>query len=270
MAHKGRGRVDPRAGLASGLAGLSPTFIWCNLLRVRLPGTHAGAPIARKARATAHDRTTVPAPPTDVRAVLFDLDGTLLDSFQSHLEIYRATLARFGVALDARQFARHYSPDWNEFYRRVGLAPRHWDAASAAWLREAAVYEPPLLPGVAATLRRLRRHFRLGVVTAGSRSRVRRDLERGGITELFEVVVTADDVREPKPAPEGLELALRTLRLAPHEALYVGDTTPDHDFARAAGVAFVAVASAFAQPAGRVKYPRLEAITDLPEYLRVR
>jgi len=207
--------------------------------------------------------------PRDLRAILFDLDGTLLDSFQSHLETYRATLARFGVALDARQFGRHYSPNWNEFYRRVGLASRHWDAASAAWLREAALHEPRLFSGVAAMLRRLQRHFQLGVVTAGSRSRVRADLERGAITGFFAVVVTADDVREPKPAPEGLQLALRTLGTAPRQALYVGDTGPDYEFARAAGVTFVAVASAFARPGGRARYPRLEAITDLPGHLGV-
>jgi HAD superfamily hydrolase (TIGR01549 family) len=207
--------------------------------------------------------------PTDLRAILFDLDGTLLDSFQSHLETYRATLAGFGVALDARQFGRHYSPNWNEFYRRVGLAPRHWDAASAAWLREAAGHQPRLFPGVAAMLRRLQRHFHLGVVTAGSRSRVHADLERGGIHGLFEVVVTADDVREPKPAPEGLQLALRTLGSAPHQALYVGDTGPDYTFARAAGVPFVAVVSAFAPPGRRAGHPRLAAITDLPGYLGV-
>ena len=237
--------------------------------RAAPPGTLAGVPIARNEKTKTRVRTTGPAAPRELRAILFDLDGTLLDSFQSHLETYRATLAGFGVALDARQFGRHYSPNWNEFYRRVGLAPRHWDAASAAWLREAAVHEPRLFPGVAAMLRRLQRHFHLGVVTAGSRSRVRTDLERGGITGFFEVVVTADDVLEPKPAPEGLQLALRTLGAAPDQALYVGDTGPDYEFACAAGVAFVAVASAFARPGGRARYPRLEAITDLPGYLSV-
>lgn len=229
---------------------------------------YAGVPIARDEK-TKIPRTGISAPPHDLRAVLFDLDGTLLDSFQCHLEIYRATLATFGVALNARQFARQYSPNWHEFYRRVGLARRHWDAASAVWLKEAAAHEPPLFPGVSATLKRLRRHFHLGVVTAGSRSRVHRDLERGGVSELFEVVVTADDVEEPKPAPEGLERALQQLGLAPRHALYVGDTGPDCEFARAAGVAFVAVQSAFARPSRRATYPRLPAITDLPQYLSV-
>ena len=94
--------------------------------------------------------------PSDLRAILFDLDGTLLDSFQSHLEVYQATLARFGVRLTAAEFRRHYSPNWNEFYGRVGLAPEHWDAASVHWLQEATAHRPRPFSGVADTLRALR------------------------------------------------------------------------------------------------------------------
>jgi beta-phosphoglucomutase-like phosphatase (HAD superfamily) len=96
-----------------------------------------------------------PAHPGDLRAILFDLDGTLLDSFESHLAIYQATLAPFGIDLTAAAFQEHYSPDWNDFYRRVGLAAEHWDAASVAWLRQASTHQPRPLPGVVATLRRL-------------------------------------------------------------------------------------------------------------------
>lgn len=201
--------------------------------------------------------------------MLFDLDGTLLDSFRSHLAIYQATLARFGVALDARRFRRDYTPNWNEFYRRMGLAPDQWDAASAEWLRQAAGHEPGLFPGVAAVLARLRGRFRLGVITSGSRTRVAADLERAGVTSHFDVVVTADDVREPKPAPEGLALALRTLGLAADQALYVGDTGSDHDFARAAGVTFVAVEGGFSRHVRSAGYARLHSVTDLPQYLRI-
>jgi AHBA synthesis associated protein len=209
----------------------------------------------------------MPAPPRGLRAVLFDLDGTLLDSFQSHLEIYQATLAGFGIALTAADFRRHYSPDWNEFYQRVGLRREDWDAASASWLREAAAHRPKPFAGVAATLGTLRKRFRLGLVTSGSLSRVRADLERGAIVEYFDVVVTADDVREPKPAPDGLRVALTALGLAAHQALYVGDTDADCAFARAADVAFVGVKSAFSQPGAAPGYLRLAGVGELPGFL---
>jgi HAD superfamily hydrolase (TIGR01509 family) len=207
---------------------------------------------------------------TDLRAILFDLDGTLLDSFQSHLEIYQATLARFGIALTAAEFRRLYTPNWNELYRAVGLPPEHWDAASNLWLREAAAHQPRPFPEVVATLGRLRERFRLGLVTAGSRVRVGADLERGGMAECFEVVVTADDVRQPKPAPEGLLTALRALGIAADQALYVGDTDPDYEFARAAGVAFLGVTNGFSRlPERDDEYTRLAAVTDLPTFLQI-
>ncbi len=207
--------------------------------------------------------------PGDLRAVLFDLDGTLLDSFQCHLEIYRTSLAPFGVSLDPGRFRRLYSPSWNEFYRRVGLAPAQWEAANAAWLRESHAHRPEPFPGTADTLALLSRHFRLGLVTSGSRARVTADLERGGLARFFQAVVTADDVREPKPAPEGLQTALRALELHARQALYVGDTRPDYEFARAAGVAFVGVRSGFSEPATSDGYVRLAAVSELPALLRV-
>ncbi len=210
------------------------------------------------------------ARPGDLRAVLFDLDGTLLDSFLCHLEIYQTSLARFGVSLDAGRFRRLYSPNWNEFYRRVGLPPASWEAANAAWLRESHAHAPQPFPGTTDTLALLSRHYRLGLVTSGSRARVDADLERGSLARFFHTVVTADDVREPKPAPEGLRAALRALGLHARQALYVGDTQPDYEFARAAGVAFVGVTSAFSGPAASDGYIRLAAVTDLPRFLNIR
>jgi AHBA synthesis associated protein len=208
-----------------------------------------------------------PARPGDLRAILFDLDGTLLDSFESHLAIYRSTLAAFGIDLSAAAFREHYSPDWNDFYRRVGLAVEHWDAASVSWLREASAHRPRPFPGVVATLRRLRARFQLGLVTSGSRSRVEADLERCGIVSFLAVIVTADDVKKPKPAPEGLHTALRSLGIPARQALYVGDTEPDYEFARAAGVEFVGVASGFSRPRTEEPYVQLAAVTDLPAFL---
>jgi HAD superfamily hydrolase (TIGR01509 family) len=204
---------------------------------------------------------------TEPRGILFDLDGTLLDSFQSHLEIYQATLARFGIVLTLAEFRQHYTPDWNEFYRAVGLPPERWNTASDVWLREAATHQPQPFPGVAATLSRLRERFRLGLVTAGSRSRVDSDITRSGIAAYLDVVVTADDVREPKPAPDGLRAALRLLDLSADEALYVGDTESDYEFSRAAGVAFVGVASEFSRPQTHDGYVRLASVTELPAFL---
>ena len=83
------------------------------------------------------------------------------------------------------------------------------------------------------------------MVTSGSRPHVEVDLRQGHLAKHFAVIVTGDDVNEPKPAPDGVLLALRSLFIEPSEALYVGDTLVDEELAHRVGVAFVAIASAF-------------------------
>jgi len=81
------------------------------------------------------------------------------------------------------------------------------------------------------------------------------DLDRLDIARLFSTIVTGDDIVEPKPAPDALELALSHLSILPHDAVYVGDAHADFEMSRAAGVRFVGVASEFAN-----------LIEDHPEY----
>jgi pyrophosphatase PpaX len=95
-------------------------------------------------------------------------------------------------------------------------------------------------------LGRLQRDFALAIVTSGSKSRVAADMHRLDIANFFETVVTGDDITEPKPSPEALDLALSHLSIGPHEAVYVGDAHADFEMSRSAGVPFIGVMSDFA------------------------
>jgi pyrophosphatase PpaX len=198
-----------------------------------------------------------------VRGVVFDLDGTLLDSYTAHFEAYLAMFTRFGIAVTAESFGAMYSPNWYQVYEAVGLPRELWKQADTCWLEEAARHAPLVFPGVKETLEQLQAHYRLGIVTAGSKSRVTRDLEKNGIGAFFETVITGDDVQRPKPAPQGLEFALRALGLGVAEALYVGDTMSDYETARAAGVRFVGVSSQFSAFRPELECAVLASIPDL-------
>jgi HAD superfamily hydrolase (TIGR01549 family) len=180
-----------------------------------------------------------------LKALLFDLDGTLLDSFSAHLEAYRIMFGRFGIEITKESFLSSYSPNWYETYHAMGLPKETWELANAYWLEAAAQQTPNLFPGVEKILLQLAGLYKLGLVTSGSKSRVVRDLERTGIKTTFETVITGDDVQQPKPAPEGLEMALARLEVQPHEAVYIGDAQADYEMAHAAKVQFVGVRSAF-------------------------
>ena len=198
-----------------------------------------------------------------IRGVLFDLDGTLLDSFSSHYEAYERTFARFGIQMSREKFLSSYSPDWYQTYEAMGLPRETWAAANDYWLEEAAKRDPDLLPGVKETLAELCKGYALGLVTSGSRSRVTRDLERTGLGPLFRIVVTGDDVQRPKPSPDGLVMALGELAMDPGEAVYIGDALADYEMARAADVGFLCVVSEFTASHSDHSFTRMQSISDL-------
>ena len=85
----------------------------------------------------------------------------------------------------------------------------------------------------------------LGLITAGDRSRVERDLRRMNWESLFDVVVCAGDVAERKPHPAPLVHGLIRLEVPPTAAAYVGDTVEDIEMGKAAGATTLAVVGGF-------------------------
>ena len=201
-----------------------------------------------------------------VRGVLFDLDGTLLDSFPAHFEAYRVMFRRFEIEISEESFLAAYSPNWYLTYSAFGLPEAVWKEANSYWVEAAEKLPPVPFPGAGRALEALRASGRrLGIVTSGSRGRVLRDLESSGLRHFFEVLVTGDDVREPKPAPEGLLLGLRQLGMTAAEAVYVGDADADYQMARAAGVQFLGIPSAFASIKDDHPCHKIRSIEDLPK-----
>jgi HAD superfamily hydrolase (TIGR01549 family) len=203
-----------------------------------------------------------------IKAVLFDLDGTLLDSFSLHYAAYESMFSTFGISMQKELFLRTYSPNWYRTYQAFGLDEKHWQSANDLWLKAAAEHEPELFPAVTEMLGQLGVDYELGIVTSGSRSRVMRDLERLDIHRYFSTLVTGDDVTEPKPAPEGLLLALGQMSLLPSEAVYVGDAHADFEMSQAAGVRFIGVISEFENLMADHPEYDVHAIADLPDVVR--
>ena len=181
-----------------------------------------------------------------VRALLFDFDHTLAD-LGSHVrwgDARRESLAWYeerGVPREA------LGSGTVSLYARVAASAALPEPAIEETLRGAAAiierYEGEaiavtrLLPGVREALQALEGSGLLaGVVTSNSREVVRAILERTGVVERFAVIVGREDVRLPKPAPEGLLLACERLGVAPREAVYAGDNVADIEAARAAGM----------------------------------
>jgi pyrophosphatase PpaX len=200
--------------------------------------------------------------------LLFDLDGTLLDSFSVHLEIFKTIFAQFGIHLSEEEFLKTYSPNWYETYEAFGLRKEDWKAADSFWLKEAEKISARLFPGVKEILLKLDKYFTLGLVTSGSKTRVERDMIATGINIFFKTIVTGDDIQTPKPSPEGLEIALRNLDKQPSEVIYIGDSSADYEMAKAAGVYFIGVSSEFNSLSSNHPNYNIHSITDLLKLLR--
>jgi HAD superfamily hydrolase (TIGR01509 family) len=209
-------------------------------------------------------------PGAETAAIFFDFDGTLIDSFPDHLQAYQVALAPYGIQLTADAYFAAYSPHWYYTYEVLGLPREVWAEVDEAWLVAAAEHESALFAGVPQILDELGKQAVLGIVSAGSRSRVLSDLQRTGIAGCFQVVVAGDDVQRPKPDPQGLLLALAEAGIPAERALYVGDAREDCAMAQAAGVPFVGVAAQFATVRLASECMTISTIGELPRYVAGR
>jgi HAD superfamily hydrolase (TIGR01549 family) len=202
-----------------------------------------------------------------VKAVIFDLDGTLLDSFSVHYEVFEMMFAAFGIRIEKQKFLNAYSPNWYEVYKAMGLPQDQWQAANDLWLEEAQKRDPLLFSDTLGVLTKLRDSYLLGLVTSGSKSRVEKDLNRTGIKKYFKTIVTGDDIENPKPHPEGLEIAMREMGVTPKNTIYVGDAYDDFKMAAQAGVTFIGVSSEFASLNRNHLEYQICHLKEIPVYL---
>jgi HAD superfamily hydrolase (TIGR01549 family) len=181
-----------------------------------------------------------------LRAVLFDWDGTLVDSAEASYRCYERLFGEYGIGFDRDRFERTYSPNWHRTYEALGLPRQSWAEADARWLRHYSGEPTQLLPGARQGLAKLRgAGLSLAVVTSGDRRRVTAELDRLEAGDLFDSVTCADDTVGRKPDPEPLRLGLRRLGASAAEAAYVGDSPEDVEMARAAAVYAVGVPGGF-------------------------
>jgi len=187
-----------------------------------------------------------------MRAILFDWDGTLVDSLGAFQHANAAVMAAFGLPWDEAIYRRNYAPDWRLMYTNLGVPFDRLDEANELWHTTFAGAEDVVaFDGVNGALARLRgAGCGLGIVTAGDRQIVEPQLARTGLGPLLPVRVFGDDLAVHKPDPAPLRRALELLGLAasPDEVAYVGDAPTDMRMARAVGVRAVGIASVVGDP----------------------
>jgi len=176
-----------------------------------------------------------------ISAVLFDLDGVLVESKDSTERVWLDWASRNGIDEGALRSAMHgvRSVEVVRALRPDLDASAEGDALERSQAED--VSDVRAIPGAAEALRALRKD-RVAVVTSATRALAAARLGAAGI-ELPDVVVYAGDVARGKPDPEGYLTAARRLGVEPCEALVVEDAPPGIEAGKAAGMAVVAVTS---------------------------
>lgn len=182
-----------------------------------------------------------------IAALLFDLDGTLADTAAANFSAYAQALAEVGVAVDRTGFdAVAHGRNWRQFLPE--LLERGGSVADAAGVarRKQELY-PKLIGGMRlnepllSLARTTRATLRTALVTTASRANVTAILQHHQLSDLFDLVITGDDVAEHKPHPEAYLAAASGIGVAPGTCLAFEDSDIGVAAAEAAGIAVVRV-----------------------------
>ena len=187
--------------------------------------------------------------PNTMLAVLFDLDDTLLDTFNARVNALQEVFSSIGISTPTpERFLRSLSgaemaSALNQLNGELGIASDLWEKYRRSYWGKGPG-QVNAYSGIKSLLRELHdRNVKLGVVTQKRRSFEMQDRQVGamqemveaGIADMFSVVIGFEDVSHYKPHPEGVSLALERLSVAPKTAIMVGDSAADVAAGRAAG-----------------------------------
>jgi HAD superfamily hydrolase (TIGR01509 family) len=208
-----------------------------------------------------------------IEAVVFDLDGVLVDSEQAWDAARRDVVARHGGTWKdsaTRDMLGMSSPEWSRYVvDELGaqLTPEQVNAAVVDAMLVRYREALPLLPGAGEAVRRLADDFALGLASSSNREVIDLVLGEMGVREEFMAVVSSEEVARGKPAPDVYREAARRMSIAPSRCTAIEDSENGMRSAHAAGMRVVAIPNPHFPPAAdalalaAVTLPDLAALT---------
>lgn len=204
----------------------------------------------------------------ELRAIIFDFNGVIVDDEPLHLELFRVMLAEEGIPLTDEEYHEKYLgfDDRGAFVAALKNAGRAAQAGEPGFIaelieRKAALYREAieqrylLFPGVVDLVRQLAAAFPMAIASGALRSEIELVLARGGIRDCFQEIIASEDVAACKPDPEGYVKALAALNarkgrqareIEPGQCLVIEDSVAGIEAARRAGMRCLAVTNSYA------------------------
>jgi len=183
-------------------------------------------------------------------AVIFDLDGVLLDSEALQYKAYSEVLARFGISVSVEEYAKHWiaaghGPEYAVRTYGLQMHPDELRDLKNPVYHSILRHDAALMPGAEATLSRLQPHFPLAVATNSNRQDVSFVLDHFHLRRFFTTVVSREDYRRAKPQPDAFATAAARLDVAPEACVVVEDSYRGVVAAHRAGAVVVAIPNRF-------------------------
>lgn len=203
---------------------------------------------------------------TELRAIIFDFNGVIVDDEPLHLELFRRVLAEEGLTFTDEVYHEKYLgfDDRGCFIAALTDAgrgeladdPGHIEsliARKAVYYLDAIKDRYLLFPGVVDLVRRLALRYPLAIASGALRNEIEVVLERGEIRDSFSAIIAAEDVSACKPDPEGYLVALSSLnslnarqeKIGPGECLVIEDSVAGVEAAKRAGMKCLAVTNSY-------------------------
>lgn len=181
-------------------------------------------------------RLSLPSSMKTYDAYLFDCDGTVVHTLDIWIDACQQVLTNHGVDVSRLEIGKRLGK-WELML--AGVPEEEFDAAvqEVSAIAFPQVAKAPLYPGIEELLLHLKEeHKKLALITATDREVIDLVLAHHNLVELFDLVITADDITEHKPDPEGILFALKTFGVAKDRAVMLGDSDKDLGAAQNAGI----------------------------------
>lgn len=204
------------------------------------------------------------------KAYLFDFDYTLADSSKGIVMCYRNVLNRHNhTGITDEDIKRTIGKTLeNSFSIMTGITDKEILAEyRKEYVKEADIYmtaNTVLFDETLDVLQKLKsKGAMIGIISTKYRYRIMELLKSKLPDGFLDIIVGGEDVKEPKPSPEGLNFAIKTLNVKKEEVMYVGDSTVDAETAEAAEVDFTGVLHGMTTKEELMKYPHINIAKDL-------
>lgn len=207
----------------------------------------------------------------NTHTILFDLDGTLIDTNALIVASFKHTFERFQLDFTDEEIIEFNGPPLIETFRKIDPA-RVEEMVATYRTHNFEVHDQYVtaFPKVAETLEELKdMDIKLGIVSTKMASGVRKGLEKTGLVDYFDAIISLDDVTHPKPHPEPVLKAMELLGAEGSSTIMVGDNSHDIEAGNNAGVRTAAVSWSQKGKERLLAYKPTYMLEEMTDLLRI-